>query len=247
MKMKLKVKLTRWKKFLRVLIVTALLIPTSSGCVMGGINYKMKRDARGEIFKHDDDNIPTREVAIVLGARVMPDGEPSTSLRDRLFVAKELYRRGKVKKILVTGDHGTRGYNEVRAMYAWLRERGVPASKIYVDHAGLRTLDSMRRAAEVFKVEDAIICTQEFHLARSLFLAESYGIDAVGVLADQRIYAKRKANRQREFIARVVAFVDVHVLDRQPRHWGDEIPITGPAQSSHDKVILTWEKNFKGR
>lgn len=239
--------MTRWKKFLRILIVASLLIPTSSGCVMGGINYKMKRDARGEIFKYNDDSVPKREVAIVLGARVMPDGDPSTSLRDRLFVAKELYRRGKVKKILITGDHGTRGYNEVRAMYAWLREHGVPASKIYADHAGLRTLDSMRRASDVFKVKDAIVCTQEFHLARSLFLAESYGIDAVGVLADQRVYAKRRANRQREFIARVVAFVDVHVLDRQPKHWGDEVPISGSASASHDKAIRSWEKDFRGR
>lgn len=234
----------RWKKLIKVLIVAALLIPTSSGCVMGGINYKMKRDASGEMFHLDDERVPNREVAIVLGARVMPDGEPSTSLRDRLYVAKELYKRGKVKKILVTGDHGTRGYNEVRAMYAWLREHGVPASRIYVDHAGLRTLDSMRRAENIFKIKEAIVCTQEFHLARSIYLAESYGIDAVGVIADQRVYAKRKANRQREFIARVVAFLDVNVLDRQPRHWGDEIPIDGPAVASHDKSIRAWETSF---
>ena len=124
------------------------------------------------------------------------------------------------------------------------REHGVPASRIYVDHAGLRTLDSMRRAENIFKIKEAIVCTQEFHLARSIYLAESYGIDAVGVIADQRVYAKRKANRQREFIARVVAFLDVNVLDRQPRHWGDEIPIDGPAVASHDKSIRAWETSF---
>ena len=70
---------------------------------------------------------------------------------------------------------------------------------------------------------------------------------ARGVLADQRVYAKRRANRQREFIARVVAFVDVHVLDRQPKHWGDEVPISGSASASHDKAIRSWEKDFRGR
>ena len=179
----------------------------------------------------------------MLGARVMASGEPSTSLRDRLFVAWKLYEKGKVQKILVTGDHGQSSYNEVRAMYQWLREKGVPASRIYVDHAGFRTLDSMQRAALIFEVDSAIICTQEFHLARSIYLARDMGIDAVGVRADQRRYAKRAANRRREFVARVVAFMDVNVWARQPRYLGQKIPISGDAQESHDPSILGAQKD----
>jgi len=166
-------------------------------------------------------------------------GVPWQSLEGRLRAALELWRSEKVGRILVTGDHGEASYNEVAVMHRWLRDHGVPASKIFVDHAGFRTLDSMERAARVFRVEDAIVCTQEFHLPRSLFLAERAGIDAVGYVADRRNYSRRvrRHNRRREFIARVVAALDSYVLGTEPRYLGEPIPITGDASASFDSSI----------
>ena len=126
-------------------------------------------------------------VAIVPGARVFEDGTPSHALADRLHAALELYRAGRVQKILVSGDHGSGIYDEVNAMHAWLLDRGVSPEAIYLDHAGFRTLDTMFRASEVFKVRRAVICTQRFHLPRSVFLARAAGIDAVGLEADRRV------------------------------------------------------------
>ena len=192
--------------------------------------------AQDKIYALDDPALPSRSVAIVLGARVMPDGSPSPALEDRLAAALSLYERGKVKKILVTGDHGTRGYNEVAAMFKWLVRRGVSPEHVYLDHAGLRTLDSMARASSIFKIEDAIICTQAFHLPRSVFLAQEHDIEAVGVIADRRQYARRKADARREFVARAGAVADVYVLARSPKHSGEPIPITGPASASYDET-----------
>jgi SanA protein len=180
------------------------------------------------------EEVPPRTAAIVLGASVRPDGDPSTSLADRLHAALALYRAGSIERILVSGDHGKRHYDEVGTMAAWLAERGVPRRHIFQDHAGFRTFDTMHRAARVFEVRDAVICTQAFHLPRSVFLAREAGIDAVGLRADRRIYAARRYNQGREFLARVRAFLDVHILPVEPRFLGEPIPIEGDGR-------VTWE------
>jgi SanA protein len=184
---------------------------------------------------HDDvASAPARPVAIVLGARVHADGQPSAVLVDRLATALELYEGGKVTKILVSGDHAAPEYDETNAMRAWLVRRGVPDRDIFMDHAGLRTFDSMDRAARVFLVHGAIVCTQRFHLPRALFLARRLGIDAVGVAADRRTYLHRHRDAARELLARSIAFADVFVLGTRARHLGGPIPITGDGRVTHD-------------
>ena len=181
----------------------------------------------------DKEPIEKKYVAIVLGARVYADGTLSDSLTERLMTAKWLYKKGKVKRILVSGDNRFDHYNEVRAMYLWLVKHGVPKRDIFLDYAGFRTLDTMVRAAKVFKVKDAIVCTQGFHMARSIYLAKQAGIDAVGMNSSGELYYVVKRIKVRELIARTVAFLDVHVINRQPHHLGDAIPITGPAEGTH--------------
>lgn len=215
-------------------LVAALGVLGVSGPV--GANAWVKRAGAARIYERVED-VPARPVAIVLGARVWSSGKPSHSLADRLQAALELYEAGKVDKILVTGDNGQAHYNEVQVMFAWLVERGVPSERIYADHAGFRTLDSMERAAKIFKVREAVICTQEFHLARSIFLAREAGIDAVGLVSDKRVYEVRYKNAAREFVARTKAFLDVYILNTAPRHMGEEIPITGPASASWDEAM----------
>ncbi|MEM9188146.1 MAG: ElyC/SanA/YdcF family protein [Myxococcota bacterium] len=180
------------------------------------------------------EEVPARRVAIVPGARVYEDGSPSTVLEDRLQGALALYRQGTVSRILVSGDHRDDGYDEVNAMHRWLRARGVPEEAVFMDHAGLRTLDTMVRAHRVFLVEDAVICTNEFHLDRSVFLARQAGIDAVGYVVDRQVYATHRKNALREFVARSGAFADTYFLDRQPRYLGDPIPIDADARQTHD-------------
>lgn len=199
-----------------------------------GAGWWIERSARPYIH-NDVGSVPARQVAIVLGARVYADGTPSVTLADRLRAALELYRAGRCERILVSGDHAAPEYDEVNAMWRWLRKRGVPEAHVFLDHAGVRTLDTMQRAARVFEVQGAVICTQEFHLARSVFLARRAGIDAVGLVADRRTYAHDRRNRLREVLARSVAFVDSYLTRTDPRHLGEKIPIDGDARRTHDR------------
>jgi SanA protein len=158
------------------------------------------------------EDVPARAVAIVPGCRAYPDGTPSPMLEDRLATALAAYEARKVRKILVSGDGTAPGRDEITAMRAWLEARGVPRDDLLDDGEGLRTLETMARARRVFGVTSAIACTQEFHLARSVYLARSYGIDAVGLAADRRVYAGIRYDRLRETYARAVACFEVRAL-----------------------------------
>lgn len=179
--------------------------------------------ARGVYARAEE--VPPRAVALVLGARVYSDGRPSPVLEDRLAVAHALYRRGAVRKVLVTGDNGREDYDEVTNMRNWLVARGVPERDVVRDHAGFRTWDSMVRAVKVFRVRHVVVCTQRFHMARSLYLARAAGLDAVGVEADQRPYGGRLRFAVREVFARTAAVIDARVLHRNPRFLGPVIPV----------------------
>lgn len=175
---------------------------------------------------------PTAQVAIVLGARVGPGARPSPMLADRLETGLELYRLGKVTKLLLSGDHGTLPYDEVNAMRSYVVERGVPAQDVFMDHAGFSTFDSMYRARDVFLVEDALVVTQDFHLARAVYTARALGLEATGVSADRRAYADSDRLAVREWLARCKAVLQLHVLGSEPRFLGPVIPITGDGRQT---------------
>ncbi len=142
-----------------------------------GPNAWVGAAARGRSYT-DVAAVPTRSVAIVPGSPVA-HGRPAHMLRARLETALALYQSGRVKTILVSGND-TEASPEVSVMHAWLVARGVPARDIWTDQGGSRTVETMRRAASLFGVTDAIVCTETLHMPRSLFLARTSGIDAVG-------------------------------------------------------------------
>jgi SanA protein len=171
-------------------------------------NLVIRQQTSERIFFHARD-ISARPVAIVLGAAVRPGGKPSDALRDRLEAALSLYRLGRVSQILVSGDGQQRSHDEVGVMRSYLQTHGVPESAVREDPLGLRTLDSMTRAKALFGVSRAVVCTQAFHLPRSLYLARASGIDAVGLVSDQRVYRGAIYNGLREWFASTAAIIDV--------------------------------------
>jgi vancomycin permeability regulator SanA len=125
---------------------------------------------------------PAAPVAVVFGAGLRPDGEPTNWLAHRLDAAAELYHSGRVRALLVTGDNGTADYDEPGAMRRYLVERhGVPGDRIVTDHAGFNTWNSCARARQVFGVTRALLVSQEFHIRRAVALCEAAGIDSWGV------------------------------------------------------------------
>jgi SanA protein len=157
------------------------------------------------------DRLPSVGGAVlVLGAGVYGDGEPTSILEGRLRTALELYRSGKVRWFLVSGDNRHSTYNEPQAMRRWLIKQGVPLTNIVSDYAGLRTWDSLKRAQAVFGQRQVVIVTSDFHLPRALYLADHLGLVAWGVPArtDDRPWASRIRFWTREYIARHLALWD---------------------------------------
>jgi SanA protein len=178
------------------------------------------------------DQVPHAQAALVLGAQVLPNGHPSRMLEDRIAAAADLYRAGKVDKLLLSGDHSRVVYDEVGTMKLQLLQRGIPAEDIFTDHAGFDTWDSAQRARRVFDVDSAVVVTQRFHMARALYDARRAGLNVTGYEADRRDYGRVMPRLQlREAAARVKAVGDV-VTGAQPRFLGAPIPITGDGRKT---------------
>lgn len=170
----------------------------------------------------------------ILGCGVHDDGSPSSMLEDRLLTGLSLYEAGAAKKIIVSGDHGTVGYDEVNTMKDFLIERGVPSEDIFMDHAGFSTYDSTYRASHIFGVKKMIVVTQRFHLSRALYIAKKLGIEANGVCADLHNYRGIRFNYIREIPARSKDFLSCLFRVRS-RILGESIDITGSGDVTNDK------------
>ncbi len=168
------------------------------------------------------------DCALVLGAFVRPDGSPSDVLRDRLDEAIAVWRAGRVKTILVSGDHHTPGYDEPNAMRRYLEAQGVPPEIVFMDHAGVDTYSSVWRAKHVFGASRVVVVTQRFHLSRAVWVARSLGLDADGSAADRHVYRSIAWLQMREVGSRTKAFVDVlYGREASIRHRGAPIDLGG--------------------
>ena len=207
---------------LRVVMTFVLGILFLSIALPLGLRWWTDYRYQGVIYAPE--TAPMRRVAVVFGAGVWPGGVLSDVLADRVQTAAELYRRGKVEKLLLTGDNSTLYYNEPKHMGDYAVSLGVPERDVVLDYAGRRTYDSCYRARHIFGVTDAILVTQAYHLDRALFTANGLGIDAVGVGADRRNYIHVKAYWWRELLATALAWWQVKITQPEPI-MGDPLPI----------------------
>jgi vancomycin permeability regulator SanA len=181
-------------------------------------------------------DVPKCNAILVLGAYVAPDGTVSPMLHDRLVEAVELYELGKAPKILVSGDHGRKDYDEVNAMRIFLEKRNIPPEDIFMDHAGFRTYDSVYRARDIFQVKKVIIVTQHYHLMRAVSDARALGLETYGVASDKQDYgAVMKLYELREIAARNKDFLISGFIRPRPIFLGKAIPITGDGRTTDDK------------
>ncbi|SIP92412.1 SanA protein [Chryseobacterium sp. RU37D] len=187
-------------------------------------NYSIKKNSEAYISYNIAD-IPETKTALLLGtSKNLNSGLPNAYFYNRIQAAIDLYRSGKIKYIIVSGDNSTKDYNEPEDMLLTLMKYGIPQDSIFLDHAGFRTLDSVVRAKEVFGQIRLIIISQKFHNERAVFLAKENGIDAFGYNAkDVSKYAGFKTN-VREYLAKAKAYYDL-LLGVEPKLGGDKILI----------------------
>lgn len=201
--------------FVSLLIIFVLTISVTISIVNSYKKY---------IYNLED--IPNDNYAIiVLGAGVRNDGTPSDILADRLETSLEVYRSNLGNVFILSGDHGSEEYNEVRAMKDYIMKDNIDKKIIFMDHAGFSTYDSMYRVKEIFKVEKAIVVTNEYHLSRALYIARRLGIEAYGVKSDKRGYQLMDSYKRREVLAQLKDFFYVNILKPEPTFLGDSIPV----------------------
>ncbi|MDR3600788.1 MAG: ElyC/SanA/YdcF family protein [Desulfosporosinus sp.] len=219
-----------WKRVLAVLIGILLVLIVSVLIVDKYVEQK------GMDYIVGANDVPKADAILVLGAYVTPDGTVSPMLNDRLIVAQELYQKGKAEKLIVSGDHGRKDYDEVNAMKKFLMARGISDQDIFMDHAGFSTYESLYRARDIFQVKKVIIVTQEYHLMRAVFIARELGLEAYGVASDLQDYGPVMYQyKAREIAARNKDFLMVKIFKPKPTFLGEVIPVFGDGRATDDK------------
>lgn len=174
------------------------------------------------------------DAILVLGCGVRPNGEPSNMLSDRIQKGIDLCKNGNSSKIIMSGDHGRKDYDEVNTMKNIAIASGIASEDVFMDHAGFSTYDSMYRAKQIFRAEKILIVTQDYHLKRAVYIARQLGLKAYGVPADYRIYKGQSMRDIREYIARVKDFFSC-IIKPHPKYLGETIPVSGNGNITNDK------------
>lgn len=173
----------------------------------------------------DMETLPQRDVALVLGTARSTSGGMNEFYLARIEAAADLFHAGKVLHIIVSGSNPSRYYNEPVQMKRDLVDRAVPADSITEDRAGFRTLDSIVRADRVMGQRAFTVVSQRFHAVRAVYIGMHFGLDVVAYCAEQPPEGEIYTSYLREYGARFKALLDVNLLNTQPRHLGDRIPI----------------------
>ena len=189
------------------------------------LNIWILLNTTDQIFKGDN-MPPAQKVGLVLGtSRFTIKGVKNEFFEERMDAAVTLFENGIIEHILVSGDNRSIYYNEPRDMLNALIERGIDESAVTLDYAGLRTLDSVVRCAQIFGQSSFIIITQEFHLYRALFIANYHGLNVYGFSPKSSKVSVPTKVRIREFTARVLAVFDLYVWNKKPKSLGKFRPI----------------------
>lgn len=208
----------RWGKRLALALLALILTAIA---FIAYANITAVWASRGRIFS-DPGKLPHTKVGLVFGTTDRIQGRENLYFRYRIDAAEKVWKAGKIDTLIVSGDNRSRYYNEPEKMRHALIRRGIPAERIVCDYAGLRTLDSVVRAKEIFGADPVLFISQRFQNQRAIYLAKAHGIEARGFNARDVDAQAGFKTRLREVGARVKMWLDVHYLNTRPRHLGDK-------------------------
>jgi SanA protein len=212
-----------WRRGVRVAACLAAPLCAAALAALIFAAWTLTSRYQGRILVRLED-VPEKPVALVFGAGYWPDGTPSDIMKDRVEAAVDLYRAGRVRKVLFSGDNRFIDYNEPGKMREYALSLGLPAEAIVLDYAGRRTYDTCYRARDVFGLREVVLVTQRYHLPRALYICERLGLNAVGYAADRRPYVYIRQYWLREIPALWVAWWQLGISHPSPV-LGEPIPI----------------------
>ena len=230
----MKVKSRVLKKIITVLLCLAIL-----GCgAVATLNSVVKLSTGSRIITTQEAaKLENIDCILVLGCQVKADGTPSHMLEDRLKRGVELYNAGASSRLLMSGDHGQKEYDEVGHMKRYAVDTGIESAAVFMDHAGFSTYESICRVKEIFGAKRILVVTQEYHLYRALYIAKSFGLEAWGVSADYRQYSGQLNRDVREILARIKD-VGMCIFKPDPTYLGEAIPLSGSGDVTNDGSIV---------
>ena len=232
--MKGKKKMSKSKK-IKIAVISIFVLCVLLTVSLFSINAYVKGSTKDKIITSAEaTELSDVSCIVVLGCQVWDDGTPSAILKDRLNRAIELYDLGVAPKIIMSGDHGQVEYDEVNAMKQFAVDKGIKSEDIFMDHAGFSTYETMYRAKEIFDADKIIVVTQDYHLYRSLYIAEKLGLQAYGVSSDYVTYSGQSMREFREILARNKDFLKC-IFKPEPTFLGDVIPVSGNGDATNDK------------
>ncbi|MBQ3005971.1 MAG: YdcF family protein [Clostridia bacterium] len=211
-------------KIIRKIISAVICIGLIGAAAVFGIDFYVKKSTEKYVLTPENAG-EGYDCILVLGCGVHGD-TPSHMLEDRLLQGIELCKNGASGKMLMSGDHGKKNYDEVNVMKDFAIERGIDSEDVFMDHAGFSTYESMYRARDIFKAEKILIVTQGYHLYRAIYDARALGLDAYGVASDPRSYAGQLYRDIREILARNKDFI-YSIIQPEPTYLGEAIPVQG--------------------
>ena len=226
------------KKSIKIIIIVASVLVGLA--VLGvatvfGLSAMVKSTTKNQILSVEEAAaLQDVDCILVLGCGVHDDGSPSDMLHDRLRRSVELYEAGAAPKLLMSGDHGRQGYDEVDAMKTFAVDAGIPSENVFMDHAGFSTYESMVRAKEIFQAKKIIIVTQEYHLYRAIYIAQQLGMEAYGVSSNYRRYRNQDDMNTREVLARAKDVFSC-IFWPEPTYLGETIPVWGDGNLTNDE------------
>jgi len=203
----------------RFLLTIAKVILIGIASVLGvivGLNAWILTDTYSYVYS-DAEQIPFNAVGMVLGTSKMTrSGNPNQHFVTRMDATAELFHKGKIQHIILSGDNMTRYYDEPKAMKAELLLRGVPEYSMTLDTAGFRTFDSVVRLKQVFGVTSCTIISEKYHVHRAVFISRHHDLNAIAYAADDVPFFYGIRSRSREILARVKAVLDLYLLETKP-------------------------------
>lgn len=221
MSKKRKSKLSRFFRLGLIMLELAVLLPVLALLIS---NQVIRVSSEAYLYDSTDE-LPYNRVGLVLGtSHRVRDGRPNPYFHNRMAAAAEVYHAGKVNYLVVSGDNRTKYYNEPHEMRSALIRLGVPAEVIYKDHAGLRTLDSVVRAKQVFGQDSLTVISQRFHNQRAVYIARHHGMKVNAFNASDVPHHNSDRTRLREWFAKANVFWDI-LTNKEPLHASEPVYI----------------------
>jgi SanA protein len=211
-------------KYIKTALLVALGVILTVIFTVLYANHRVVAKTDGLTY-NDTASIPYNKVGLLLGtSKLLRSGRPNQYFTHRIEAAVELYKAGKIKAIVISGDNGRQEYNEPEDMKQELVKRGIPETQIYLDYAGFRTLDSVIRMDKIFGQQEFTVISQEFHNRRAIYIASAYGLHAIGYNAEDVSAYNGLKTQLREKLARVKLFLDLW-SGKTPKFLGEKIDI----------------------